>query len=152
MIYGVLFCLETLSVDSAFHGFPDMPCMKKVYKDNYRRRYTGQQPGTKSGRGPTDKPRKNRLSTAGFVPPSVYMGFRLFVLPETRPGGFSTMVRKVRGTAAFWANRPVGVPSCPSPPRPAAPPCAAPPRPARGMSGLWIRQVGKNICRMCIGR
>ena len=40
------------------------------------------------------------------------------------------------------ASRPVGVPSCPAPPRPATPPCAALPRPARGMYGFWIRQVG----------
>ena len=29
---------------------------------------------------PGDKPRMNRWSTADFVPPSVYIGFRLFVL------------------------------------------------------------------------
>ena len=46
-----------------------------------------------------------------------------------------------RGAVVSWANRSVGVPSCPAPPRPAAPPCAAPTRPARGMSGFWIRQV-----------
>ena len=40
--------------------FPDMPCMKRFTKTN-RRRYTGQQPGMKSGRCPAD----NRLSTAG---------------------------------------------------------------------------------------
>ena len=61
--------------------FADTPCMKRVYKTN-RRRYTGQQPGTKSGRRPGDKtgyrPRVNR----GFVPPSVYIGFPLFVLPK----------------------------------------------------------------------
>ena len=51
-------------------SFPDMPCMKRVTKTN-RRRYTGQQPGMKSARGPGDKPRMNRGSTAGFVPPSV---------------------------------------------------------------------------------
>ena len=33
-------------------------------------------------------PRINRGSTAGFDPPSVYIGFPLFVLPETRPGSF----------------------------------------------------------------
>ena len=46
--------------------FPDMPCMKRAYKDK-RRRSTGQQPGRKSARGPADKPRINRLSTGGFV-------------------------------------------------------------------------------------
>ena len=46
-----------------------------------------------------------------------------------------------RGTVVSWANRPVGIPSYPAPPRPAAPPYAAPLRPARGMSGFWIRHV-----------
>ena len=31
----------------------------------------------------------NRLSTAGFVPPSVYIGFRLFVLLQRRSGDLS---------------------------------------------------------------
>ena len=39
--------------------FPDMPCMNRVYSDN-KRRYTGQQPGTKSASRPADKPRMNR--------------------------------------------------------------------------------------------
>ena len=46
--------------------------------------YTGQQPGTKSDRRPADKPRMNLLSTAGFVPPSVYIGCSSFVLPNRR--------------------------------------------------------------------
>ena len=49
------------------------------------------------------------------VPPSVYIGFPLFVLPETRPGGFSSIVWRVRWTVVSWADRPVGIPSCPSP-------------------------------------
>ena len=39
--------------------FPDMPCIKIKFKKRFtktiRRRYTGQQPGTKSARGPADK-------------------------------------------------------------------------------------------------
>ena len=89
----------------------------------------------------TNEPRMNRLSTAGFIPPSVYIGFPLFVLPETRPGGCSSIVRKVRVTVVSWADRPVGIPSCPFPARPAVPPCAAPSRRARGISGFWIRQI-----------
>ena len=38
-------------------------------------------------------------------------------------------------------DRPVGVPSCLAPSRPAVSPCANPSRPARGMSGFWILQV-----------
>ena len=51
------------------------------------------------------------------------------------------MVWRVGETVKFWANQPVGVPSCPFPPRPAAPPCAAAPSSARGMSGFLIRKV-----------
>ena len=94
-----------------------------------KRRHADQQPGTKSTRGPADNPRINRSSTACFVPLSVYIGIRLFVLPETRPREFSSIVWKIRRTVVFWANRPAGVPSCPSALRPAAPPCAARPRP-----------------------
>ena len=38
----------------------------------------------------------NRLSTADFVPPSVYIGFRLFVLLERRPRNVSSMFWRVR--------------------------------------------------------
>ena len=65
---------------------------KGLQRQLCRRRYTGQQLGTKSARGPTDKSLVNRWSTAGFVPPSVYIEIRLFVLPENRPGGLSSIV------------------------------------------------------------
>ena len=42
------------------HVFPDMPCMKKVYKDKKELRSTDQQPRTKSARGPADRPVVNR--------------------------------------------------------------------------------------------
>ena len=45
--------------------FPDMPCMKKGFTETNSRRYTGQQPATKSARGPAVKPLVNRGSTAG---------------------------------------------------------------------------------------
>ena len=45
-----------------------------------------------------------------------------------------------------WANSPVvGFLYYPCPPGPAVPPCAAPYRPARGMFGLWNRQVDTNL-------
>ena len=96
----------------------------KKFTEIIRRRYNGQQPGTKSARGPADYRQINRWSTAGFVLPSVYIGFPLFVLPENRPGGLSSMIWKQRE----WLTPGRIVPS--APPRPAAPPCAAPPRPA----------------------
>ena len=50
--------------------FPDMPSMKRVYKEK-KRLSNGQQPGTKSASRLADKPRINRSSTAGFFPPPV---------------------------------------------------------------------------------
>ena len=61
-------------------------------------------------------PRFNRGSTAGFVPPSVYIGFRLFVLLGRR-GDVSSMLWRVRGRLVSWANSSVGIQSCPTPPR-----------------------------------
>ena len=59
----------------------------------------------------------NRSSTARCVPPSVYIGFRLFVLLGRRSGDVSSMSRGVRGTLVSWAHCSVGVPSRPAPPR-----------------------------------
>ena len=47
---------------------------------------SGEKPGTKSGRRPIDKLRLNCGASADFVPPLVYIGSPLFVLPETRSG------------------------------------------------------------------
>ena len=135
--------------------------MNRVTKTN-KHRHTGQQPGTKSGRRPFDKPvigrgltaffvpsvpghallekdlqrqlgagtlvssqerraavvpRINRGSTARCVPPSVYIGIPLSVLPESRSGQLSTMPRGANGTVVSCASRPVGVPPYPAPPR-----------------------------------
>ena len=83
-------------------------------------------------------PRINRVSTADFVPPSVYIGFALFALPKKSFKTLSSMPWRARGSVVSWANRPVGVPSYPAPPRPAAPPCAAPPRPLMACPGFGI--------------
>ena len=48
------------------------------------RRSIVRQPGTKCASRPRDKPLINRWSTVDFVLPSVYIGFRLFVLLERR--------------------------------------------------------------------
>ena len=90
----------------------------KRFTETSRRRYTGMQPGTKSASRPADKPRINRWSTASFVPPSVYIGFSLFVLPKSRPQRSSLIRQSVRGTVLSWANRSVGVPFCPALPSP----------------------------------
>ena len=49
--------------------FPDVPCMKSVYRDTkQRRRSTSGHLGTKRTSRPGDKPLTNRLSTGDFVP------------------------------------------------------------------------------------
>ena len=91
-----------------------------------RRRYSGQQPGTKSGRRPADKPRIDRLSTAGFVPPSVYIGVSFVRASRDTPrrAVFDCLVGKRVGCR-------LGEPTCPRPAPPSrrAPPRRAPPRP-----------------------
>ena len=72
----------------------------------------------------------NKLHTISFVRASEE-SFRTIVFDAL--GG--------RGTVAAWANRPVGVRSCPLPPRTAALLWAAPNRSARVMTVFWIRQV-----------
>ena len=109
--------------------FPDMPCMKRVYKDKYSSVHW-------SAARNEERP-SSRLSTGRRVPPSLYIEFRLFVLPKSRPGQLSSMPWKARGSVASWANRPAGVPARPARPTPL--PRHALPR--RGMSGFWIRQI-----------
>ena len=105
--------------------FPDMPRMKKVYK--YRKTSVGTLVSNQGQRAfrPGDKPQINRSSTAGFVPPTVYIGFPLFVLPKRCSRQLSSMPWRARGTVVFYANKPVGVPPCRA--RPAQPPRRAPP-------------------------
>ena len=117
---------------------------EKAYREK-RRRSTGQQPGQTAllvsaiNRLPTAyQPLINRSSTARCVPPSFYIGFRLFVLLENHK---ETCLRYFRecesrlstGQTVLSAPRPAR-------PRPAVPMCA-PTRPARGMSGFWTPQV-----------
>ena len=71
------------------YGLPDMPCMKRVYITmTNRRRYTGQQPGTKSGHCAADKPVVN----GEIVHTSVYIRVPSFVFLGACPGGFSSTV------------------------------------------------------------
>ena len=68
--------------------------------------------------------RINRGSTAGFVPPPVYIGFPLFVLPRGCSGQLFSIPWRTRGTVVPCAEKPVGVPSCRA--RRAQPPRCAP--------------------------
>lgn len=92
-------------------------------------RSTCQQQRTKSGRRPAVEPRINRLSTGRFVPLSVYILFRLFVFPKKHARQLFSMPWRARGSVVTWAERPVGVQSCPAPPRLAPPHRPGPPRP-----------------------
>ena len=63
------------------------------------------------------------------------------MLLRGRSGQLCSVPWRERGTVLSWANRFVGVPSCPAPPRLAAPPCVAQTRLAGDMFGFWNRQV-----------
>ena len=121
--------------------------MKRI-TETIRRRYNGQQPGTKSARGPVDKPRNNRGSIAGFVPPSVQIGFSLVVLPETRPGRFYSMVWKVSRTVVFGRTDPSASRSARRRPAPAPrsePPCPSTPVVCPGFESTGEKSSGRQI-------
>ena len=115
--------------------FPDMPCMKKAY--SVKKTLASSQ----ERRAPFVQCGSPRRSNAGFVPPPVYVEFRLFMLLKSRSRQLCSMPWGVRGTVVPWANRFVEVPPCPAPPS-----RCAPSRRARGMSGFWIRQVIGDLC------
>ena len=72
---------------SVYMGLRDMPCMRRVDRDkrapaHWSAATNEQRP---SSRGQTAyQPVVNRGSTERFVPPSVCIGFSLFVLPNER--------------------------------------------------------------------
>ena len=100
----------------------------KGFTETNRRRYTGQQPATKSARGLGEKQRINRwinrLSTADFVCPSVYIGFPLFVLAKRRSEQLFTVRWRAWGAVGFQGDRNVGTLFCPASRRPAV--CPSP--------------------------
>ena len=81
----------------------------------------------------------NQLSTARFVSPSVYIGFRLFVLQESHLGDVSSFSWKVRGRFVSPTNSFIGIQSCPIQPR----------RPARGVSGFTTQQIKMSSSVKC---
>ena len=103
--------------------FPGMPCMKRVYKDKYVG--VGTLVSSQEQRAAV-VPQINRLSTAGFVPLSLYMGLRLFVLSivqDSCPRCFGGREGRL------FPGRKTPSASSPAPPRPAPPPRRASPRP-----------------------
>ena len=133
---------------------PGHTSYEKVLQKTKLRRSMGEQPGTKRACGPVHKPVVNSSSIARCVPPSVYTGFRMPMLPRrrtSRAGVFGALESKTNSFFFTWAHRPAAVlgasarchpiPPRRAPPRPLCPPpasplCAAAPRPARGMSGF----------------
>ena len=89
---------------------------EKGLQGQKKRRSIVRQPGTKRASRPGDKPLINRWSTADSVPPSVCIGFRLFVLLERRWSDVSSIPWRERWTFVSWANSSVGTQSCPTPP------------------------------------
>ena len=89
---------------------------------------------------PVDTPQIKRGSNAGFVPPSVYIGFPWLVLPKTQPGCHYSIAWRVRGAAS--PGRTVPSASCAARPRPALPSRRDfLYRHIRGMSVFGARQV-----------
>ena len=62
-------------------------------------------------------PRINCSSTGRFVPPSIYIGFCLFVHLGICSGDLYSIPWAARQSVVSLANRPVGLPSCPAPPQ-----------------------------------
>ena len=121
----------------SFFGPRRFPHAREEFTKRKRRRYTGQQSRTKSASRPTDARLINRLSSAGLVPLSVYMGIPLFVLPKSNV--FFARASEGRlspgrtDPSASRSARPCSL--CRSAVR------AAQPRLARGVSGFKIRQM-----------
>ena len=94
-------------------------------------------------RRPANKPVINRLSTGCqqrvfLIHRFTYVGVSSLVLPRGREGQLSTMPRRSKGTVVLWANRPVGVPSYPAPPRRSTVRRPAPTRP------LYVQVFGST--------
>ena len=86
----------------------------------------------------------NRGSTADFVPPSVYIGLRLFVLPKRHPG---QCLRFAGGQETGLSPGRIGpTASSPTQPRPPSPPRRAPPRPDPTVVCLGFRLVKNCLC------
>ena len=96
-------------------------------------------------------PVMNRWSIADFVPPSVYIGFRSFVLPKSRPGQRLRFAERQEGRLCpgridSTAFRPI------QPRSSRRPAVRGPTRSACSVSGFWIRQktlLHFNYSRTC---
>ena len=87
----------------------------------------------------------NRLSNASFVPLSVYIGFRLFVLTKRPSVQLFTILWMARELVGCRATRTVAVPFCSAPPHSAVPPYATPTRTARSMFEYVLDPTGKQL-------
>ena len=114
--------------------------------------YTRQQPGTKSGRRPADKPWINWLSTARqpLVNGSLRSSIGLHMISDVRASEESFKTGVLDALAGNRVGRLLGEPTCRHPvlPRPALPrrPAVRRPAPTRpGYVRFWIRQGGSNL-------
>ena len=109
--------------------FPEVPRMKRVYKNKKRRRSTGQQSGTKSACGPADTPVVNRSSTARCVPRSGlhWISFVRASEETSRTVAYGALEGKDGRLVVSLAHRPAAATSRPDPPRPAPPRSPRPP-------------------------
>ena len=124
-------CGSEMNIFFCFRKFPDMPCMKRAYKDK-RRRSTGQQPGAMSASRPADKPRVNR----GFCSPA---GLNRMSLVRASEEMFGTIVFDALGDTRdgfFLRGETCRRPMLPGSPCPAAPLCAARPDPPLACPGF----------------
>ena len=109
----------------------------------------GKQPGTKSGGRPADKlDMRSRSSTGRFVSPSVYIGFRFFVLPKSRSGQLFSMVWRARGMVVSWGRTEPSTSRRASSHGLAALPCVAPHRIVCDVLGLRNRKVTEETQRV----
>ena len=143
----IVFSVVGLPISLSFRGAsstcllfvsPDMPSMKRVYKDKWAPIHWSAARNKKSASRPAHKPRINRSPTAGQPRVLFFPGLRRisFRASEEMFRPFFSMPWRAQGTVVSCANNPVGAPSCRA--RPAV---RSPTRPARGVSGFWIRQI-----------
>ena len=132
--------------------FPDMPCVKKNSRRQKRHRSTGQQPGTKSKCGPTDKPVVRRRSCSSMRLRSYCLRscFRRDVEDGCSHCLGVESERTCLGRTALPRLRPAPAPPCTAPPRPAALARRAPPRPSlyMGCPCFGFDKFMRNLSRV----
>ena len=123
--------------------FPDIPCIKG-FTETHRRRYTGQQPRTKSARAPADQRPVNRWSTArqtliSFLHRCTQDFVCLCFRTNVQKSVIDSLEGKREGCPLAGLSRWRPVLQSPAPP--SCPAVLRPDPTSRSLSGSWIRQV-----------